>query len=165
MFKDTAVPIDCICCGKEFKPNKPTQLYCSKTCRMVKYRNNKVYQEKTCLLCDTVFIPSHALQVYCSKGCYNRYRSMLYISSSIRPKIMEAIMERDNYKCQDCGTDIPIVRDKYNHGYLHHITPLLSGGRDTPANIVLLCFSCHSERHKHIRDASKRLNRASKILD
>lgn len=153
---ETLMPIVCPTCDSDFIPSHTLQTYCSKHCRVSSYRRS--IQEKVCPLCNNTFTTGHGSQVYCSKKCYNKYRSALYISGKIRPIIMEAIMERDRYKCCDCDTDIPKVRDKYNHGYLHHITPLLSGGTDTPANIVLLCCNCHSKRHKHIKEAHTRSN-------
>jgi len=165
MYRDTAIPIECKHCGREFIPNKPNQIYCSKSCRLAKYVKDEPYPEVVCPLCNSTFTQTHARQIYCSKECYNKHRSALYFPSRIRPVIMEAIMERDNYQCQDCGAAIPKDRDKSNHGYLHHIVPLLQGGKDEPANIILLCSSCHSKRHKRIQEASERSNRVSKNVN
>lgn len=155
------VPLLCAQCGHEFVPSHPSQIYCSKRCRMAKYKKLELPKEKLCPLCGITFTPSHGSQIYCSTKCYSAYRTALYLSGDIRPIVMEAIKERDNYKCQDCGIDIPRVGDKNNHGHLHHITPLLTGGSDCPTNIVLLCSKCHSKRHKRIREALTRSNKAS----
>ena len=152
--------VNCKECGIEFAPRVPSKVYCSKRCRMARYRNTKTYN-KICPLCGIAFTTTSMIRKYCSTPCYTKHRSALYISSTIRPIIMEAIMERDNFQCQDCGKELPRIRDKNNHGHIHHKVPLLKGGKDEATNIVLLCSSCHGVRHKLIRERTERSNRAS----
>lgn len=51
------------------------------------------------------------------------------------------IRKRDNYTCQECGTQEGILE-------CHHIIPRSKRGPDKPDNLILLCSSCHAKTHK-----------------
>ncbi|MEW6448919.1 MAG: HNH endonuclease [Bacillota bacterium] len=61
-----------------------------------------------------------------------------------REKLRKQIFERDQGKCQKCGS-------KGHH--IHHIAPQSLGGTDDPSNLVLLCVQCHSGEHGQSSDA------------
>jgi 5-methylcytosine-specific restriction protein A len=64
-------------------------------------------------------------------------------------------------RCADCGVAIPAHWSRggpHNRrgfhiypGEIHHVTPVISGGAHTPDNWVMLCHSCHQERHAALR--------------
>jgi len=56
-----------------------------------------------------------------------------------RPKTEDknAILARDNYTCQGCGST-----DR-EHLIVHHIIPLRRGGGHDPSNLITLCQKCH----------------------
>lgn len=68
-------------------------------------------------------------------------------------QIRRAVLDRDNYTCQDCGNSI--LHRSYNEKtdpitlHVHHIVPKSSGGSDNPTNLLTLCQSCHQDRHSH----------------
>lgn len=55
-------------------------------------------------------------------------------------KVRLDVLERDNYKCIDCGRDEDL--------HVHHIIHKSDGGTNDPNNLVTLCKWCHAERHK-----------------
>ena len=55
-------------------------------------------------------------------------------------KVRRAILERDNYQCQKCGSrEDPRV---------HHITYASNGGTDDLENLTTLCLNCHTDIHQ-----------------
>ena len=63
----------------------------------------------------------------------------------LRNEQRKAILERDQYTCQDCG----------HHGQpgqgeddlqVHHIMPRAYGGTNDPDNLMTLCSACHVAR-------------------
>lgn len=56
-------------------------------------------------------------------------------------EMREAVLERDDYTCQGCGTDVE--RD----APIHHIVPLGCGGTNTYRNLITLCEKCHGKIH------------------
>lgn len=65
------------------------------------------------------------------------------------PRVREAIklrykiLERDEKKCQDCGSS-PAEGAVLQ---VHHILPVHQGGNNDEANLVTLCSQCHAGRH------------------
>lgn len=73
-------------------------------------------------------------------------------------KARQLVMERQRGRCAGCGR---VVAEKGRDGWrstlggqVHHRTPLAEGGTDDPANLVLLCPSCHA-----LEDARRRRER------
>lgn len=56
----------------------------------------------------------------------------------------EAVMKRDNYRCQRCGAHVseqPLEVD--------HVTPISEGGSSSIDNLQVLCAPCHyNEKHE-----------------
>jgi len=61
-------------------------------------------------------------------------------------KVVLAVLERDNWTCQRCGTMRNLDRP-------HHIFPKGRGGGHDPDNQVTLCRKCHSWVHRHPKKA------------
>jgi 5-methylcytosine-specific restriction protein A len=74
-------------------------------------------------------------------------------------KLQPAVLRRDRYACQDCGTAFGAHRRKVfdpqlrrgRGGYrwesleVHHIIARSSGGSDHPGNLKTLCPACHAQ--------------------
>lgn len=45
-------------------------------------------------------------------------------------------------KCQRCPNDTRLE--------VHHIIALSRGGTNHPLNLIVLCYTCHNKRHKHM---------------
>ena len=54
-------------------------------------------------------------------------------------KIVLACLDRDSYKCVECGGDDDVC--------VHHIVPLHKGGADDLGNVEVLCAKCHIQKH------------------
>lgn len=52
-------------------------------------------------------------------------------------KVRIAVLERDDYTCQNCGIKKP---SKF---HVHHIQKKIDGGPDTLDNLITVCPSCH----------------------
>lgn len=63
---------------------------------------------------------------------------------SISFKILEEVTERDNYKCQGCGSTVDMERTSH-HCYFR--SKYLGKNRDQPFNLVTICRKCHYEIH------------------
>lgn len=55
--------------------------------------------------------------------------------------LREVVLERDDYTCQGCGTDVE------RNAPIHHIVPLGCGGTNTRRNLITLCETCHGRIH------------------
>lgn len=60
-----------------------------------------------------------------------------------------AVLERDDFRCQDCGwTEASWKKsDPRNHLELHHKQAHAKGGGNTESNLLTLCNVCHDQRH------------------
>jgi 5-methylcytosine-specific restriction endonuclease McrA len=73
-----------------------------------------------------------------------RYRERMKhkgISRNVSSAVKDAVMERDDGRCVQCGTE--------NNLEFHHRTPVLSGGDNSASNIELRCFDCHRGHAGH----------------
>ena len=67
----------------------------------------------------------------------------------IPDQVRRAILQRDDYKCQDCGWHY----EKWNpsdprHLEAHHLKKHAEGGDNTEGNLITVCNICHDKRHK-----------------
>jgi len=71
-----------------------------------------------------------------------------------KPQIIEIVLMRDNYTCQDCGKqgERGKGRDKLQ---VHHIVPRYMDGGNSPSNLITLCGACHNARDKQIRERNR----------
>lgn len=65
--------IECKYCGKEFKPKRRTNLFCSKKCSQSIRMPDLSGVTLTCPCCSQRFTPWRSNQVYCSKTCQQLY--------------------------------------------------------------------------------------------
>ena len=60
--------------------------------------------------------------------------------------LQKAVLERDNYTCQECGKSVwhPILR---SYAPPHHKIKLSQCGSDTLENMEAICMNCHAKEH------------------
>lgn len=68
---------------------------------------------------------------------------------TIPDHIRRSVLQRDDYKCQDCGWH----HEKWNpsdprHLEAHHLLQHVVGGSNTEDNLITLCNVCHDGRHR-----------------
>lgn len=67
--------------------------------------------------------------------------------------IREAVLARDEHKCQTCGHE----GSRKNPLTLHHIIYRCQGGKSTMDNLITWCTNCHREYHRtHLVTPRKR---------
>jgi len=85
----------------------------------------------------------------------------LYLKHFRWPEASEWCLERYDFKCGDCPSDIR----KMFARRVHHIEPLngelrLWNIKNRPENLIALCASCHGKRHAKLKEpAPARLER------
>lgn len=68
----------------------------------------------------------------------------------IHPRKKQKILERDNFKCVNCGAS-----GDFNCLEVDHIIPVINGGDNNPSNLQTLCYKCNmAKRFK--KDSSKK---------
>jgi len=72
-------------------------------------------------------------------------RPRIRLKPATYSKLHQAILERDGWRCQLCGS----------RGVLevHHITARSKMGDDTEENLITLCSGCHRKLHLHVRSS------------
>jgi hypothetical protein len=136
----------CIKCSTVFsKPRHTskkvweTRKYCSKNCR----RN----APRACLICKKTFLVHGTRRItgrYCSYSCARKGQSNYkggisrgQNTSNFSFGQRQRVRNRDNYQCQDCGSTEMLI--------IHHMTFTKDVLPDSL--LVLLCRSCHHQRH------------------
>lgn len=78
-----------------------------------------------------------------------------YLRRYIPMKLKQKIIERDGFKCKECGKHISTMQDsrrliKMGAGLYHidYIVPLSQGGFATEENLRLICPQCRSKRER-----------------
>ena len=57
------------------------------------------------------------------------------------------IVERDGFKCQDCGmTEEQNLEKSKQPLHVHHLNPYRDSHDNSPSNLITLCVSCHAKR-------------------
>lgn len=80
-----------------------------------------------------------------------------YLRRFIPLSLKVKVLERDNFKCQECGKYISANTEsakkliKMGTGLFHydHIVPVVQGGRATEENLRILCPKCNLSRRKN----------------
>ena len=63
--------------------------------------------------------------------------------------VKRAVLQRDGYKCVECGwTNKLWDRSDPRHLELHHTKRHIEGGENTEDNLISLCTVCHDEIHR-----------------
>ena len=73
---------------------------------------------------------------YECKAKYERKRERLHAQSNV---LARKLRRKKGEKCEVCGVAGPVDA--------HHIRPLMEGGTNDEANLVLLCHACHMDAH------------------
>jgi hypothetical protein len=62
--------------------------------------------------------------------------------------VCRAVNQRDGFTCRCCGRKcvqtLTVQENRLEH---HHVLPKSMGGKDTTANVAILCLACHDVRH------------------
>jgi len=74
--------------------------------------------------------------------------------SEIDRQLRKEILERDNYRCRECG--IRVIRGRGVRPHIHHIQPKSADGLDTQDNLITQCEPCHSTKYGHTHMLSDR---------
>lgn len=154
--KKYRVPVKCEYCGIEFTPSYDNARFCSRGCLFSSMRRGKIVK---CLIClKEFYAPMTVLKnnraKVCSMACKKKLISF-YISGEKHPhwtggrkdgypqkewtkEVREAIKERDNMMCQNCGeSNAKLI--------VHHKDA--NKKNCVPANLITLCMKCHSHVH------------------
>jgi 5-methylcytosine-specific restriction endonuclease McrA len=67
-------------------------------------------------------------------------RPRLRLDADSYRKLRTAVLERDGWRCQICGSS--------DHLQIHHIRSRGRLGGDTDENLITLCADCHSDIHR-----------------
>lgn len=78
-----------------------------------------------------------------------RKRSRAYGYHNLSPIEALAVLERDGWRCRQCG--IPTPRDRRgtkapDAPEVDHVVPLCAGGTNDPANLQCLCKRCNQAK-------------------
>jgi 5-methylcytosine-specific restriction endonuclease McrA len=61
--------------------------------------------------------------------------------------IMFKVARRDDYRCQQCGKNVPDAEMEFDH-----VIPHSKGGPTTVTNIRLLCRTCNRKKSNAVED-------------
>lgn len=80
---------------------------------------------------------------------YHRRRAQKKATSTGAPVLLEAIAERDRWRCHICRTRVgkKILWPSSRSASLDHVVPLSHGGAHEPANVRLAHLGCNSARN------------------
>ena len=130
------------------------KVFCSQTCSSI-YNNRKRESnpEKFCIVCSRKI--NKGSKLYCSQECYNKDRKRIFIEKWLSGKISgttktnllsktirDYLLNRANYKCEQCGWNktnfvtgkVPLQIDHIDGNYKNN----------RPENLRVLCPNCHS---------------------
>ena len=68
--------------------------------------------------------------------------------TQFNPVIGEYVRMRSHGKCEFCGCKAPFEYKGKPYLELHHIVPLMEGGKDSADNIIAVCPNCHVRIHR-----------------
>ena len=90
------------------------------------------WQRKRCSTCHTLFLQSRTDS---KNPNWKNGISFLPYDSKFNKNLKEKIKIRDNYICQECGTDLNLS--------IHHID--YDKNNNIEENLITLCFTCNSK--------------------
>lgn len=72
-------------------------------------------------------------------------------SRTLSRSTRQTVLERDDSRCQRCGTQVT-ARDEDGVDFqLHHLIPFAAGGPNHPDNLLTLCDDCHTRAHREMK--------------
>ena len=149
----------------------------AKTCGLCAGKGRKTQLnlvECTCETCQEPFtLPQWRVNQgrgrFCSKPCRDKWQETLIGEASTKYRGRQSsyrganwktarlvALERYDYKCADCGTDLKLIP----HGYVvHHYIPFVQFNNEEQANATdnlrPMCKSCHAKEERLGRTARK----------
>ncbi|MEU5429041.1 HNH endonuclease [Streptomyces olivoreticuli] len=116
-------------------------------------RGRSVWHQGRCVRCGALFV-SHAARGgrHCSIGCRRADKASLRRARQrgafVAPVSRLAIFQRDDWKCQLCGTALDISAEVPAPlaPTIDHIVPLANGGTHELANVQAAHFLCNSSK-------------------
>jgi hypothetical protein len=97
---------------------------------------------RTCRECSVQFYSSSSTVQYCSLCKSVKEKRGVYGRTFYKNKLV--VLERDDNKCQCCGTSGDEKRT--NKLIVHHLD--CDTRNNSPSNLITLCNQCHSSLHK-----------------
>lgn len=61
----------------------------------------------------------------------------------VHPTLWKAVLQRDNWICQYCDTDMLTSRLTFEAATVDHLIPVSAGGADDESNLVASCSGCN----------------------
>ena len=106
---------------------------------------------RTCPICGEGFASEGGMKVHHAKT----HAESIAKSRTITESTRRTVLERDEYRCQRCNSDVT-PRDEAGPDYeLHHVIPFSAGGPNHPANLITLCHECHTEVHQQMKSIAE----------
>ena len=113
-------------------------------------------EHKHCLNCNKILKPSrNSTGKYCNNKCQKEYQHKQYIQKwkkgevngrsgkyGISNHIIRYMLEKYDYKCEQCGWDKINVATGHSPLEIHHIDGDYTNNKES--NLKVLCPNCHS---------------------
>lgn len=174
-------PNYCLYCGQEITgPDRFRKKFCNNTCSLhYQYNNNirKTRKDTKCLYCGSIIkhLKTKKNNKYCSTTCHilheneikiNKWRNGedtgCDISGNIKKFLRNYLLEKSDYKCQECGFSKINIHTGKSILQIHHIDGNCFNTKED--NLMVLCPNCHAltENFGSRNKNSTRIDRRSK---
>lgn len=112
----------CPTCGKEFTPTTNHQEFCSKSCRMRKWKEKQLtknpvrgdygYSKRVCTVCGEIYSPTHSRQKMCSEECRRKHHAAYtldyyYKTQDKIKRMLENENDSKDNPCTDLADTLP----------------------------------------------------------
>lgn len=99
-------------------------------------------------------------RVFASEAGMKAHHALIHAESiaesrNVTQSTRQTVLDRDDMRCQRCGTEVTARNETGADFQLHHILPVAAGGPDHPDNLVTLCNDCHSQAHQQMKTIVK----------
>lgn len=143
----------CIICQEPIYKNAK---YCEEhKLKKINTRTKSQIIEKTCVVCGKTWESWNSNSRYCSIECQSEYKYNEFISrwlsgeingsgkcSKLSAYVVRYVLEKANYKCEECGFNKVHPRTGKPILEIHHIDE--NPENSTVENLKVLCPNCHS---------------------
>lgn len=150
----------CLYCGKEITNGDSRKKFCNNSCA-ASYNNKGVVrngnkrEDKYCLNCGILLNKNNNKTKFCSNKCQKEYCHKEYIrkwknneiigsdkNGNISQHIRKYMLEKKEYKCENCGFDKPNPYTNLSVLQIHHIDGNCTNNKEE--NLQVLCPTCHA---------------------
>lgn len=136
----------CLFCKQEFKAdmrehNRGNAKYCNLSCHRKHMNSLKPLKDCTCINCGEKFQSKNTKAKYCSNKCKLRHYRLLAGTMTEVSYAFRYILPK--FPCLNCGWEKG-PRD------VHHILPIVEGGKNVLNNLITLCPNCHRLAHRNL---------------